>query len=208
MTKCRYNGKITTYNDISTTYDCKTTAYNDKRTAYNDKSTVYNIINSTYNERSTISNKKSLHIMGPALHIIKQIDIRQSWRSISQGLSSYRLGRATGGPWIADLRCWTKPEVQKRSWFLVLTKRSTSSEDENALRKDERKPCRVSFTLSFALAFSLLVLFCLASCETQQKNHLKWLWKLLYCFFFFFLSSPCRLTLELEVKFHLLSNAR
>ena len=82
MTKCKYNGKITTYNDISTTYDSKTTAYNDKRTAYNDKSTVYNIINSTYNERSTTSNKKALHIMGTALHVIKQIDIRQSWRSI------------------------------------------------------------------------------------------------------------------------------
>ena len=82
MTKCKYNGKITTYNDISTTYDSKTTAYNDKRTAYNDKSTAYNIINSTYNERSTTSNKKALHIMGTALHVIKQIDIRQPWRSI------------------------------------------------------------------------------------------------------------------------------
>ena len=26
--------------------------------------------------------KKALHIIGTALHIIKQIDIRQSWRSI------------------------------------------------------------------------------------------------------------------------------
>ena len=46
------------------------------------KSTVYNIINSTCNERSTTFNKKAMHIMGTALHIIKQIDIRQSWRSI------------------------------------------------------------------------------------------------------------------------------
>ena len=82
MTKCRYNGKITTYNDISTTYGSKTSAYNDKLTAYNDRCTAYNIINSTYNERSTASNKKALHIMGTALHIIKQIDIRQSWRSM------------------------------------------------------------------------------------------------------------------------------
>ena len=31
--------------------------------------------------------KKALHIMATTLHIIKQIDIRQSWRSIEGSLS-------------------------------------------------------------------------------------------------------------------------
>ena len=63
------------------------------------------------------------------------IDWDQNQSDLSHLTLSMR--RVTGSPWIADFRCWTWPvargptEVCQRSRFLVLTKRSAASGDEN-----------------------------------------------------------------------------